>query len=224
MPAHWRLARSLAALFDEVDSRWPGRSRLTDGSIGNAAHSARKSDHNPNEAGVVCAVDITNCDPDGKDDGSYDDDVAEVIAERIRAAQDPRVKYVIWRGRMFSSYSKSGAPAWTWRPYSGPNGHFSHVHVSVQPDSERYDSTAPWFAPDPDSDPEDEDDMPYTPEQVKAMVSEAVADLVRDYIVPALNTGKGNSVTGHIDPPRPVKVDEDQVRRIVRAELDELRP
>jgi hypothetical protein len=39
---------------------FPERSKESDGSIGNAEHSARQSDHNPDQFGIVRAIDITN--------------------------------------------------------------------------------------------------------------------------------------------------------------------
>lgn len=127
----WRLAGSLVTLRNEINAAYPGRAKVSDGSIGDAAHSARTSDHNPDAGGVVRAIDVTQDDPFHT--ATPADDVAEAVAEFLRAGRDHRVKYVIWRGRMFSSYATSKYPAWTWRPYSGANGHFHHVHVSVQP-------------------------------------------------------------------------------------------
>lgn len=128
----WRLAQSLIDLRTEINTKYPDRSKASDGTIGDTAHSSRKSDHNPDSSDVVRAMDITEWDPDTP--GDPNDDVAEFIAETIRRNKPPWVKYVIWRERMFSSYVSNGIPAWTWRKYTGINGHFKHVHVSVNPD------------------------------------------------------------------------------------------
>lgn len=133
----WRLAHSLEALRDEVNQRWPNRSKASDGTIGDAAHASRDSDHNPwvqdGTMGVVTAMDIT-------DDG----DIAEIIVRTLVARRDPRVKYLIHNRQIWRSYAKPGIPAWTPGPYDGVNAHLKHVHVSVQSDRPRYDSVASW--------------------------------------------------------------------------------
>ncbi len=137
----WRLAPALVRLRQEINAAYPARVTSSDGSIGDEAHSSRTSDHNPDAAGWVRAIDVTEWDPGTPTVDA--DDVAEALAEHLRASRDPRVKYVIWRGRMFSSYPTTSRRAWEWRPYTGPNGHFRHVHVSVQPD-DRGLASAPW--------------------------------------------------------------------------------
>lgn len=126
----WRLAGSLLTLRAEITAAFPTRSKVSDGSIGDPAHAARKSDHNPDAGGVVRAIDVTEWDPDPR---VTDDDVAFTLCEFLRAVKDPRTKYVISRGRMFSSYKTSTREPWEWGPCSGANGHFHHAHISVQP-------------------------------------------------------------------------------------------
>jgi hypothetical protein len=132
----WRLARSLQQLRDQVDQAAPNRSRRSDGTIGDTAHQSRKSDHNPDDSGVVRAIDITD-DPAG---GLS----CEALAESIRGARDRRVKYVIWNHRMFSSYGTSRRQAWQWGEYTGANPHSHHIHVSILPDAAADSDTADW--------------------------------------------------------------------------------
>lgn len=115
-----RLAKSLVTLRDQINKLSPKRSKAADGWIGDAAHSARKSDHNP-VAGVVHAIDLTH-DPGGGLD-SYK------LAETLRQNRDPRIKYVISAGKIFAG--PSGPKPWVWRTYTGSNAHRQHVHVSV---------------------------------------------------------------------------------------------
>ncbi len=136
----WRAAKSLLTLRDQVNRRAPRRNKASDGTIGDAAHCQRTSDHNPwvrdGSVGVVTALDITH-DPRGGCD-------ANTIAEAIRASRDPRVKYIIWNRRIANSSAIGATPAWVWRRYNGQNPHTAHVHISVKPDKANYDSTADW--------------------------------------------------------------------------------
>jgi hypothetical protein len=126
MAVDWTLAPSLVTLRREINDLWPGRNKASDGTIGNLAHAARASDHNPDAAGVVRAMDITSWI------GS-DGDVADLLVRHLRATRDPRVSYIIWQGRICNSRAVDGAAPWAWRPYDGSNPHDKHVHVSVRP-------------------------------------------------------------------------------------------
>jgi lysozyme family protein len=132
----WRLAKSLDILRDQVNAAYPGRRNENDGTIGDAAHQARMSDHNPwvkdGSVGVVTALDITHDPARGVD--SY------AIAETLRRSRDRRIKYVISNRRIFSSQLH----AWEWHPYTGANPHDRHVHISVLPDKAFYDDPTQW--------------------------------------------------------------------------------
>lgn len=119
----WKLAPSLETLRHQVNALAPNRSKASDGTIGDTKHSARASDHNSDKAGIVRAIDFTN-DPDGGCD-------AQKLADALVAAKDPRIKYIISRGKIVSG-SGQKQPAWKWRPYSGSNKHDKHVHISVK--------------------------------------------------------------------------------------------
>lgn len=124
------LAPSLVKFRDELNTIWPQRDRTSDGWIGDTAHAGRVSDHNPDAGGIVRAFD-TDEDLDGdKADKGRD---GWSVAEGLRLSKDDRIKYVIYEGRMFSSYNHPDAPSWTWRPYTGENAHRHHVHLSIQP-------------------------------------------------------------------------------------------
>lgn len=97
--------------------------------------TSRLSDHNPDHLGIVRARDFTD-DPAGGLDCLW-------LRETLRRNRDQRIKYVISEGQMFSAYPTSAHEAWTWRPYSGVNGHFQHLHLSVVSDS-RADLDNAW--------------------------------------------------------------------------------
>lgn len=138
------LAPSLVALRNEINERFPGRDRSSDGWIGDAAHAARPSDHNPGARGYVHALDIDE-DIDGVDDETG----AELmwLAEHLRTKRDPRVKYVIYEGRIFSSYATAHRRAWEWGPYTGVNAHRRHLHVSILSTPAAEQDTSPWLPP-----------------------------------------------------------------------------
>lgn len=148
----WHLAPCLIALEDEINARYPKRSKRSDGSIASAAHSKQNptSDHEADRGdGLVKAIDLTD-DPPRFDP---DDFLDHVITRR-----DPRVKYVIKDRRIWRSYKNhaSHPPAWTPEPYTGANDHLSHAHLSVTDDGANDTST--WFpnghdAPTPQEDP-----------------------------------------------------------------------
>jgi hypothetical protein len=142
----WRLAKALGAtgkdgLLAEINTRSPDRSKASDGGIGDAAHSARSSDHNPCDCcRVVCARDFTHDPKGGFDSYAF----AEWLRGRVRAEPpEARVKYVISNGRIFSGLGQPHPPG-VWRPYSGKNKHAHHVHVSVRHGAALYDDAGPW--------------------------------------------------------------------------------
>lgn len=135
----WRIARAIQVLRAEVDALAPNRNRASDGTIGDAAHATRVSDHNPyikdsRGLGVVRAIDVTHDPAGGLDAGR--------LAEHVRvlgAKGDRRVRYVIWNRRIAST-----ASGWSWRAYLGSNPHTRHVHISVPESASGYDSGVPW--------------------------------------------------------------------------------
>ncbi len=54
-----RLSKSVIQLREQADDAYPDRDRKSDGTIGDAKHSTRKSDHNPDpDTGYVRAIDL----------------------------------------------------------------------------------------------------------------------------------------------------------------------
>lgn len=138
--ATFRVARSLLTLRDQVNAAHPLRDKASDGTIGDRRHAAQVSDHNPDAYGVVRALDLDH-DPDGK---TYADKLdAHALADTLVASRDPRLKYVISRGRIARSYPKAGVPAFQWAKYAGSDPHTGHVHISVVATS-LADRTTAW--------------------------------------------------------------------------------
>ncbi len=146
----WFLAPSLDALRDEVDARWPNRSTVSDGTIGDAAHSARVSQHNPNDDpndavpdGAVTAIDITSTN------ATLRDAVLEA------AIGDDRVWYVINRGHIWSR-----THGWAKQDYDGSNPHNGHIHISLRQTGSAVKDRSSWgirkSAPAPKPEPKPE--------------------------------------------------------------------
>lgn len=132
----WRVAYALDKLLQQLNSLAPNRSRASDGSIGDAAHQAEgsASDHNPwYGPGIVTARDFTHDPTNGLD--------CDRLAAALIASRDPRIKYLIWRGRIVDSRPQFSP--WTWQPSSG---HYQHLHLSVMANASA-DDTRPWSLP-----------------------------------------------------------------------------
>lgn len=129
-----RQALSLNTLVNQVNNYAPNRDKASDGGIGDAAHSARSSDHNPDSRGIWHARDITN---DTTDNPNLSGDLlpGQMLADALVRGRDYRIKYIIWNHRIW--YPSSG-----WQAYNGPNPHTHHVHVSVNNRGE--DDTSQW--------------------------------------------------------------------------------
>ncbi|MGH3940692.1 MAG: hypothetical protein ACRDTG_19060 [Pseudonocardiaceae bacterium] len=132
----WRVARSLDVLLRQLNARFPNRSTASDGSIGDSAHSARASDHNPDAGGVVRARDFTHDPAHGVDIDRFSDEIA--------ASRDPRIKYCI--ANQLIMHGAVGPRPWQWTAYTGPNPHRTHMHLSVVADK-RADDPTPWALP-----------------------------------------------------------------------------
>jgi hypothetical protein len=114
----WRVANSLLVLRDQIDALYPGRNKESDGTIGDAAHQATASDHNPDAYGVVHALDITH-------DPSHGLDI-ELLADSLCASQDERISYIIANEQITGP-----AYDWKWANYDGSDPHTNHLHLSV---------------------------------------------------------------------------------------------
>jgi hypothetical protein len=106
-------------LRDQIDTWYQDRRTASDGWLGDARHSTRKSDHNP-DAGCVRAIDV-----DSRLDSS--EGLSVYLADQIRicAKTDKRISYVIHNGMIASKILN-----FKWRKYSGFNKHTKHIHIS----------------------------------------------------------------------------------------------
>lgn len=126
-------APALLTLRAEFDAMWPNRDKASDGCCGDAAHAARKSDHNPDASGYAHALDVDQ-------DLRGTTDIDEVV-EWMWNHPDPRVKYFIRNRKLI--YVNDGARPRGIYPYSGINPHLQHLHISIVSDA-TFDTT-PWL-------------------------------------------------------------------------------
>lgn len=158
------LIPSLAALRDEFNRTFPGRSRYSDGWIGDAAHQAGPSDHNPDERGYVHAIDVTK---DLNTPGASMQEIVNKIVADCRAGRETRLTYVIFNRRIASA-----SRGWTWRDYSGSNPHDKHAHFSGSNAPAKERNTARWALIEKGKDVLDNDDQKVIRGIVKEVVIE----------------------------------------------------
>jgi hypothetical protein len=119
------LSKSAETLRNQINREFPDRDKRSDGWIGDARHSATKSDHNPDKlsGGVVRAIDV-DCNLGGPANNAF------YLADQLRtlAKKDKRISYIIFNHKIASRVS-----LWKWRKYRGSNPHTSHVHISFTP-------------------------------------------------------------------------------------------
>jgi hypothetical protein len=120
----WHLNRALTNLRSEVNAVWPDRDRTSDGTIGDLAHQATNSDHNPDPDGTVDAWDM---DIDGVD-------VWHIID---RFEKHEAARYWIYN-RQIATRSNG----WRRERYTGANPHDKHVHFNTREGYEN--SSKPW--------------------------------------------------------------------------------
>lgn len=143
---NWRVAGSLLTLLAEVNAAHPKRDKRTDGTI--SGYPGAISSHNINAAGVVCALDITT----GMFSGGITPAQGIALADKIRIKLRDQPRgipcYVIHNGKIASAGDN-----YKWLPYTGPDPHTSHIHVSVDWDiagggsasgQADYDTDLPW--------------------------------------------------------------------------------
>lgn len=130
----WRVAYSLEKLLTQLNAMAPWRSKLSDGGIGDAVHATRASDHNPwfvlKGQPLVTARDFTHDPASGLD--------CHWLAETLVASRDPRIKYIIWNGKILDTRPRNNP--WKWVRYTGSNPHTKHLHLSVMDNASADDS------------------------------------------------------------------------------------
>jgi hypothetical protein len=125
-----RLAICLATLRAQFDACFPGRSKVSDGWIGDVRHAQRQSFHNPDANGVVRALDVTHDPTHGVD--------IDVVTDQLVTSHDYRILELIANGMYWSAKNPH------WVPYTGSNPHRKHFHISCVSTVAGGDDSSPW--------------------------------------------------------------------------------
>jgi hypothetical protein len=149
--ADWILIPCLKVLFAEFDRIAPSRDHASDGSVGNAAHQAEVSDHNPDETGSVPIHDadhLNEVHAIDVDDTLREPDltmekVVQFLLGRCRSGAEKRLRYLIYNRRIWSASS-----GWVQKTYTGASPHTEHAHFSASYETKLEASTASWHLED----------------------------------------------------------------------------
>ena len=114
------------AVLRQATALCPLRKKASDGLLPSPAHVKQNPNSNHNSG---FGVDLTHDKLGGID--------CFVLFQKLKA--DPRVKYLIFSGKIWSKERAAEGD----RNYDGPNKHPHHLHISI---NENYgNDTSPWF-------------------------------------------------------------------------------
>jgi hypothetical protein len=130
----WKLTDGLAHLRAQVNEAFPNRDHASDGTIGDAAHQAETSGHNPDD--TAGARPEWNGDSDSTPEvraWDMDSDLgqpgvtAQEIVDHIRALPNVSsvLRYMIYNRKIYRA-----ANGWKSEAYTGASAHTEHIHFS----------------------------------------------------------------------------------------------
>lgn len=130
--ASWILTLGLQNLRSQINAWAPDRDHTSDGTIGDAAHQAEVSGHNPDD--TPGSRPEWNSDPDSTPEvRALDIDVdfrngatAQELVDHIVGLKPSSVlRYVIYNRRIYEASN-----GWKSRTYTGESAHTEHIHFS----------------------------------------------------------------------------------------------
>lgn len=141
----WVVTASLARLMADFRTTFPNKDRESDGTVGDLAHQAETSGHNPDDTAgsrseytdadskaEVRAIDVDN------DLRAAGVSMQNVIDRMLQTSADlRRLRYIIYN-RVIWSRSNDWRP----RAYTGSSPHTEHAHFSGDPGTD--EDSSPW--------------------------------------------------------------------------------
>lgn len=126
-----RLCPAGITFRDQLNARFPKRDKRSDGWIGDAAHSQRRSYHNPDRNGVVWALDVDENMGIGTWRNGH---AAKRLADQLLVYASSglpgseRILHVVYEDQVASgTYRK-----WWWIWRGKGYGHTEHVHITFR--------------------------------------------------------------------------------------------
>jgi hypothetical protein len=120
---------------DQLNERFPHRDKASDGSIGDAAHQAETSSHNPDDESGVSAewddhdgiheIRARDYDKDLNDPDVTAEDVVQFIVKMARNGTFWWIRYIIFNGRIW--HERDG---FVTHAYTGASKHTEHWHIT----------------------------------------------------------------------------------------------
>lgn len=130
----WVLTAGLQNLRSQVNERFPARDKSSDGTIGDAAHQAETSGHNPDDTPGSSAewdsdsdntaeVRAWDMDSDLRESGA----TAQMVVDHIRSLPNVAsvLRYIIYNRKIYRSTAGFAPVA-----YTGASAHTEHIHFS----------------------------------------------------------------------------------------------
>jgi hypothetical protein len=142
----WVLTRSLAQLRTDLNTAFPNRDHGSDGTIGDPAHQAETSGHNPDDTfgsrseysdnDTKAEVRAFDADHDLRDRRGIN---MQMVVDKIlqTSADRNRLAYIIYNRAIWRKRN-----GWRKENYTGSNSHEHHAHFSGDPNYD--EDNSPW--------------------------------------------------------------------------------